>query len=995
MVASACVVDKGDGAMANQRFDIVKSRSDKREYRGLILPNRMKVMLVSDPTTDKSAASMDVHVGSMSDPWDIPGLAHFLEHMLFLGTEKYPDENEYSKYLANHNGTYNAYTADNNTNYYFDVAPEHLKGALDRFGQFFISPLLTEDATDREMKAVDSENSNNFKHDGWKLRLLEKAWGKSGHDWGKFCCGNLETLKTVPEEKGLNVRDHLLKFHDKWYSPNIMSLAVLGKEPLDDLEENVTSLFAGIPDKNVSSPEWDEHAYPAGTGLQTMKVVPVKDLRYLTMLFPIPSFKAHYKTNPGGYFSHLLGHEGKGSLLSELKKREWCSYLSAGEELSVENFGFFKVSTDLTVAGMDHVDDIVEMVFQYLDLLRRTKAQKWIFDENAALRNTQFEFKDKENPQGYVTSLSSELHDTPMNDLLKVLHYAAQEEYKPELIDSILEHLVPENVRVQVTAQAFESVATDEEQWYKTKHIISPVTDESATRWKSAKAEDQPSLHLPEPNPFVPTDFELCTRDKLSEEKNHPLVLRDTPLSRLWYKQDTEYLLPKAYLKVRVTSPLPYKDPRHFNCNTLFQRLFYDFINEELYPACIAGMGYGMSSWRHGVTFTVSGYHHKQEELLTRIFALLADFKVDENRYEIFKENYSRELSNHASNQPYNHATYFNTVALSSCQWTQEELAESLKSVAASDVQDYIGRMFESVFVESLMCGNLTPQKALSLTDKVEGILQDKFGSRGMTAEEREMVSLRDREYIVPEKSDWSHKFVNQVHASSCIETYYQVGSHESIHTDVVVDLFAKMIKEPAMDQLRTKETLGYIVWSGVRCVRGDVQGIRVLVQGSREPAYLNERIEAFLKQFRQEIVDMPQAEFEAVRQALVDQKLEQPKKLSARVDRYWSEILCERFNFDRRNLEAEELRTVTREEVLAFYDKHICRDSAHRRKVSCFVVPVDESKMTPTADGELTLEQPKKVDNIEDMKAGLELHPALTKFKQPSEFSRSTEGSQ
>ena len=53
-----------------------------------------------------------------------------------------------------------------------------------------------------------------------------------------------------------------------------------------------------------------------------------------------------------------------------------------------------------------------------------------------------------------------------------MLHYAAQEEYKPELIDSILEHLVPENVRVQVTAQAFESVATDEEQWYKTKHII-------------------------------------------------------------------------------------------------------------------------------------------------------------------------------------------------------------------------------------------------------------------------------------------------------------------------------------------------------------------------------------------------------------------------------------------------------------------------------------------------------------------------------------------
>ena len=68
--------------------------------------------------------------------------------------------------------------------------------------------------------------------------------------------------------------------------------------------------------------------------------------------------------------------------------------------------------------------------------LYRTKAQKWIFDENAALRNTQFEFKDKENPQGYVTSLSSELHDTPMNDLLKV-----HSKYKHALEQKLLSDL--------------------------------------------------------------------------------------------------------------------------------------------------------------------------------------------------------------------------------------------------------------------------------------------------------------------------------------------------------------------------------------------------------------------------------------------------------------------------------------------------------------------------------------------------------------------------
>ena len=85
-------------ASFKREVTIIKSGADERTYRGLVLENGMKVALVSDPATDKAAAALDVHVGSMSDP--IQGLAHFCEHMLFLGTRKYPDENEYNKYLS-------------------------------------------------------------------------------------------------------------------------------------------------------------------------------------------------------------------------------------------------------------------------------------------------------------------------------------------------------------------------------------------------------------------------------------------------------------------------------------------------------------------------------------------------------------------------------------------------------------------------------------------------------------------------------------------------------------------------------------------------------------------------------------------------------------------------------------------------------------------------------------------------------------------------------
>ncbi|GFR52343.1 hypothetical protein Agub_g14888, partial [Astrephomene gubernaculifera] len=128
---------------------ITKPANDDLQYRHLVLPNNLRVMLVSDPTTDKAGAAMDVFVGSLSDPDAFPGLAHFTEHMLFFSSEKYPVEDEYTKFISDHGGTTNAYTAAEHTNYHFDVNWEALAGALDRFAQFFIAPTISEDGIER------------------------------------------------------------------------------------------------------------------------------------------------------------------------------------------------------------------------------------------------------------------------------------------------------------------------------------------------------------------------------------------------------------------------------------------------------------------------------------------------------------------------------------------------------------------------------------------------------------------------------------------------------------------------------------------------------------------------------------------------------------------------------------------------------------------------------------------------------------------------------
>ncbi|MCF7687525.1 MAG: insulinase family protein [Cephaloticoccus sp.] len=131
--------------------------TDKAEFRHFTLDNGLKVLLVSDPKFNKSGASLVVATGQIDDPFDMVGLAHFTEHMLFLGTEKYPDVASYSAFISQNGGGRNAYTTTDHTNYQFQVRHEAFPEALDRFAQFFIAPLINADFTAREVNAVNNE----------------------------------------------------------------------------------------------------------------------------------------------------------------------------------------------------------------------------------------------------------------------------------------------------------------------------------------------------------------------------------------------------------------------------------------------------------------------------------------------------------------------------------------------------------------------------------------------------------------------------------------------------------------------------------------------------------------------------------------------------------------------------------------------------------------------------------------------------------------------
>uniref|UniRef100_A0A8C6ZVF2 Insulin-degrading enzyme n=1 Tax=Nothoprocta perdicaria TaxID=30464 RepID=A0A8C6ZVF2_NOTPE len=900
--------------------EIIKSPEDKREYRGLELANGIKALLISDPTTDKSSAALDVHIGSLSDPPNIAGLSHFCEHMLFLGTKKYPKENEYSQFLSEHAGSSNAFTSGEHTNYYFDVSHEHLEGALDRFAQFFLCPLFDESCKDREVNAVDSEHEKNLMNDAWRLFQLEKATGNPNHPFSKFGTGNKLTLETRPTKEGIDVRQELLKFHSTYYSSNLMAICVLGRESLDELTSLVVKLFSEVENKNVPIPEFPEHPFQEEHLRQLYKVVPIKDIRNLYVTFPIPDLQKYYKSNPGHYLGHLIGHEGPGSLLSELKAKGWVNTLVGGQKEGARGFMFFIINVDLTEEGLLHVEDIILHMFQYIQKLRTEGPQEWVFQECKDLNAVAFRFKDKERPRGYTSKLGGMLHYYPIEEVLAAEYLL--EEFRPDLIEMVLDKLRPENVRVAIVSKSFEGKTDRTEDWYGTQYKQEAISDEVIKKWQNADLNGK--FKLPMKNEFIPTNFEILPLEK--DATQYPALVKDTAMSKLWFKQDDKFFLPKACLNFEFFSPFAYVDPLHCNMAYLYLELLKDSLNEYAYAAELAGLNYDLQNTIYGMYLSVKGYNDKQHILLKKIIEKMATFEIDEKRFEIIKEAYMRSLNNFRAEQPHQHAMYYLRLLMTEVAWTKDELKEALDDVTLPRLKAFISQLLSRLHIEALLHGNITKQAALGIMQMVEDTLIEHAHTKPLLPSQL----VRYREVQLPDS---------------------------------------------------------YIVFSGPRRANG-IQGLRFIIQSEKPPHYLESRVEAFLKTMEKCIEDMTEEAFQKHIQALAIRRLDKPKKLSAECAKYWGEIISQQYNFDRDNIEVAYLKTLTKDDIIQFYKVLLAIDAPRRHKVSVHVLaremdscPVvgefpcqNDVNLAPAP----ALPQPSVIENMTEFKRSLPLFPLV-----------------
>lgn len=905
--------------------EVVKSPKDTRKYKSIILSNQITCILISDPETETSAASMNVHIGSILE--SIPGLAHYLEHMLFMGTSKYPEENSFSTFLSENAGESNAFTDHEDTNFYFKVSPDQFAEALSRFSQFFISPLFQQESLSRELKSIDSEFHKNLLDDVWRSQQV--LYGYFAEPINHFSLGNSETLNIE------GIRDRILEFYSKFYSAKFMSLVVYGSEEIEELEELVNEMFGKIECKDVDIGEIKDVRMLKEPGIT--KIVPVKDTKAVRLVWKVESCSKYYETKPDGYLGHLLGHEGKGSILSLLKVAGLAEELFSFYNEDFSFCSFFVVEIKLTEKGFRCFEDVVEIVFAYIQLLKREDPKEYIFDELKKVAWAEFLFRNKKDPYTYCQKLCSRLTRFPPNQVIAGPELYTR--FDSVVIKNMIDSLNFNNLQIFLISQNFDKSQMDQEHFFGTSFKYEIIPEALKSRILNPQVC---GLGLPVPNPYIPDTFEVLP---ISGQK-YPEKVKESPQFTLFYKPDSKFAVDKVYSQVVIhCNSFDFdSNPYFYMLAKMWEKLLYEKLREEAYLADLAGLKHDIEVDNHGLRLSLNGFSQKYSDFLRFLLTQISSFRPSLEDSRVF-EDLKSELMNNIANCYFSKPTtqlqrMIFELDLHGGYFTQMEKLRALTSISLADVIWFSHKWLKRIYFVWFLMGNISQVAAESLIESLTG---EFFSQKSATAlDKSEFLSLRVTKIRKSANELFILPLTDTNNTNSAVVSQYQIGP-ESIQVECLTNLLENYLEEPFFDELRTKQQLGYIVSSYSHKIRGIFHFMLMVQSSTHSPEAIFSQISAFLQDYTEKLQSLTDKKFKKLVKATLETSAKKNLSLHEEFQNFRHEIDSAALCFDRKKRLKEELGRVTKPEFIQFFGQVFGTDA--RKLDICLVSQNMESK--------------------------------------------------
>jgi len=884
---------------------IRKSEKDPRQYQAIKLDNGMTVLLVSDAQATKSLAALTLPVGSLENPTDQLGLAHYLEHMVLMGSKRYPQPDNLAEFLKKHGGSHNASTASYRTAFYLEVENDALQPAVDRLADAIAEPLLDPVNADRERHAVNAELTMARSRDGLRMAQVGAETLNPQHPSSRFSGGNLETLRDKP---GSKLHDALKAFYHRYYSANLMKAVIYGNQPLPELEKIAAATFGRVENRHATVPDI---TVPVVTDQQKgviIHYVPAQPRKQLKIEFRIDNNSDKFRSKTDTLIGYLIGNRSKNTLSDWLQNQGLADSISAGADPMIDrNGGVFSIAISLTDKGQANRDEVIAAVFSYLKTLRTQGIDKRYFDEVSHVLDLDFRYPSITRDMDYIEWLVDTMLRVPVEDTLVAPYIADQ--FDPQAVNARLDGMTPQNARIWFISPKEPHNKTA--YFVDAPYQVDRIPAQRFTDWQAAG--DKISLSLPVLNPYIPDDFSLIKADK---KYQRPEELMNQKGLRVFYMPSQYYAdEPKANITLALRNKASMSTAQNQVLFALNDYLAGVALDELSSQASVGGISFSTSE-DDGVSFSASGFTQRLPKLMGQLLDGYASFTPTEQQLEQAKSWYLERLDSAEKGKAFELAIQ-PAQLLSQLPYTQRsERRKLVPAITLQQLLDYRKMLLEQSTPELMVVGNMTPDAVRKLATDVKNQLNcegsDWWHSEHVTVDKKVLANLQQ-----PGSST----------DSALAAVYIPLGfpEYQSMASSAML---SQIIQPWFYNQLRTEEQLGYAVFSFQMPV-GRQWGIGFLLQSNvKQPAYLLKRFEAFYPTAEKRLREMSHEDFAQYQAAMINELKQRPQTLDEEAGRFSKDFDRENYHFDTREKVIAQIQTLTPQGLADFFHQAVIAPS-------------------------------------------------------------------
>jgi len=991
--------DEVAGAATNITLLTRRPRSDRRTFQFAVLKNGLEVLNIQDKETFRFAAAVAVKAGSYNDPVKLPGLAHFCEHMVFLGTKKYPRSGGFDDFMTAHGGSDNAYTASEVTVYYGGLAEGAMKEMMGRLSDFFRHPLFRHRYVKKEVHAINSEHLKNIENPERRILETLDAIADPRSPVSRFKTGNIETLYDGPKRKGVDPVAALKTYFGSHYCPSRMRLVTTGSASVDEQLELAEQTFGHIPEgsKACRAPPRTFESPPPYPKKRMGKWVAIEGSEPTASMWvhwQLHDLTKEYRSQPLEYVNHVLSYDGVDSLVRTLQDSfGLVTSVDVFADMSSAGTSLYLV-TRLTDTGRERADVVLDVIYAYLASLVHAGVNEELYSSLADLKKLQWDWMAPSGPQDTSADFAERMTRLPPEDLLTGDFLIDRKSV--DMVVYVLSKLTPENMNVAIVDRdaerhgLFRGGTVQHLRHWAVNFTVEPLKDillgapERWSKWlgdpnvtnckvglrralRQAHVAPTSTTFPKPPGPIVGIPKELSLKHMHAKKAKstdsiemrlfgpkptkikvaEPKAPAEAKGATVWWRSGWVTQSPKVAIQA-IFRPLRKPSEPHLSALDNFRlRVYGALLSEEVYPRMVdmtlAGADYSLGVDQHsGLSFIFSGFEPLLPHLATTLLAAFNRFNnnlriTQKSRFDRIIEEYKKDLSSY-TDMPMSYALADRSLLLQPGTHAREETLAIIDNVTLMSAAMSAGELVLSrpLQLTALAMGNLDAEQAAEIVDTVStGIQLPKWLHYDSDVE-------GEIEYVTkvvnpknPVEVRATNPRENDPNDATIISILNGVMTVES---QVTLGILGRILQNVIWNELRTKRQLGYVVEGGYG-VTSNVDYLVAIVQGvALDADGMEAAIEGvFANQMPAKLRNMTEAEFQSFKDALVQSLIEPPKSASSEQGHYWFPIKSggRCFDYNEQVLRYLNSSLVSRKSIAAAWDQAVNPVNASRKQIT------------------------------------------------------------